>query len=111
LWAVRLCKSRSIAIAACRGGRVRINGRVAKPSSTVRVGDRVSARLVDRDRVVEVVQLIDERVSAPLAAECLQDHSPPAQKADYVPPLFRRDRGTGRPTKRERRQLDRFRDR
>jgi len=96
---------------ACKGGHVRINGRPAKPASAVRVGDRVEARVADRDRVLEVVRLIDKRVAAPLAAECVVDHSPPAPPREYVAPLFRRDPGAGRPTKKDRRRLDRLRNR
>jgi ribosome-associated heat shock protein Hsp15 len=105
LWAIRLCKSRSEATAACRGGHVRVNGRTAKPASTVTVGDRVEARLHDRDRTVEVVRAIDTRVGAPIAVECYIDHTPPRPKDDVVAD---RERGSGRPTKRERRQLDRW---
>lgn len=109
LWAVRLLKTRALATAACKGGHVRINGRPAKPATPVRVGDRVEAHVHDRDRVLEVVRLIDKRVSAPLAAECVVDHSPPPPPREYVAPLFRRDPGSGRPTKRDRRRLDDFR--
>jgi len=111
LWAVRLFKTRSLATAACKGGHVRINGNSVKPASAVRVGDRVEARVGDRQRVVEVVRLIDKRVSAPIAAECVVDHSPPQPPREYVAPLFRRDRGAGRPTKKDRRNLDRLRGR
>lgn len=111
LWAVRLFRTRSLAIAACKGGHVRVNGNPAKPATSVRVGDRVEARVGDRDRVLEVVRLIDKRVAAPLAAECLVDHSPPAPPREFVAPLFRRDRGAGRPTKKDRRSLDRMRNR
>ena len=112
LWAVRLYRSRSLATAACRGGHVRVNGRPAKPATPVRVGDRIEAHVAERDRVLEVVRLIDKRVGAPIAAECLVDHSPPAPPREVVPPpLFHRARGTGRPTKKDRRALDRFRDR
>ena len=112
LWAVRIYKSRSIASDACKGGHVTVNGRSAKPASPVRIGDRVEAYAGERQRVLEVVRLIDKRVSAPLAAECLVDHSPPAPPREVVPrPLFERPRGTGRPTKKDRRALDRFRDR
>ena len=111
LWAVRIFKTRSLATDACKAGHVRINGTRAKPASPVRVGDRVEARHADRDRVLEVVQLIDKRVAAPNAATCLVDHSPPPEPREYVAPLFRRDPGTGRPTKKDRRQLDRLRNR
>ena len=111
LWAVRVYKTRSVATDACKGGHVRINGRSAKAATPVRVGDRVEARAGDRDRVFEVVKLIGKRVSAPLAAECVVDHSPPPPPREYVAPLFRRDPGAGRPTKKDRRRLDRFRGR
>ena len=112
LWAVRIYRSRSIASDACKGGHVSINGRSVKPATPVRIGDRVEAYAGERQRVLEVVRLIDKRVSAPLAAECLVDHSPPPPpREEYVRPLFSRDPGQGRPTKRDRRQLDRFRQR
>src|SRR4051812_3177098 len=82
LWAIRLCKSRSEAMAACRGGHVRLNGRPAKPAATVTVGDRVEARVHDRDRTVEVTRVIDTRVGAPIAIECYIDHTPPEAKRE-----------------------------
>ena len=109
LWAIRLCKTRAEATSACRGGHVRVNGRPAKPATPVAVGDRVEARLYERDRAVEVTRVIDTRVGAPIAAECYVDHSPPLPQRD--PASAGRDRGAGRPTKRERRQLDRWRTR
>ncbi|MEO5900420.1 MAG: RNA-binding S4 domain-containing protein [Ilumatobacteraceae bacterium] len=109
LWAVRMFKTRSIATDACKGGHVRINGKAAKAASAVKVGDRVEARVADRERILEVVRLIDKRVAAPLAAECIVDHSPPPPPRDDVIPVFRRDPGTGRPTKKDRRRIDRFR--
>jgi ribosome-associated heat shock protein Hsp15 len=110
IWAVRLCKTRAEASAACRGGHVRVNGASAKPATPVHVGDRVEAFVHGRARVLEVVRDIDKRVSAPLAAECVVDHSPPPPPRDGAVDLSR-DPGSGRPTKRERRQLDRFRSR
>ena len=110
LWSIRLFKSRAEATNACRAGHVRINGRAAKPASTVAVGDRIDARAHGRDRVVEVVRAINTRVGTPVAVECYVDHSPPpAPRAAGYPAA--RERGAGRPTKRERRQLDRWRDR
>ncbi|HSL58699.1 MAG TPA: RNA-binding S4 domain-containing protein [Acidimicrobiales bacterium] len=111
LWAVRIFPTRSAATDACRGGHVRVNGAPAKPATTVKVGDRVAARAGGRDRDLEVVRLIEKRVGAPIAAECLVDHSPPPPPREERPgPVFERERGTGRPTKRDRRQLDRFRE-
>lgn len=109
LWAVRIFKTRTDATEACRGGHVKVDGTTAKPATPVRVGNRVEAYVHGRQRVLEVVRLIDKRVGAPVAAECLVDHSPPPPPRDEagLQPLF----GTGRPTKRDRRQLDRIRSR
>jgi ribosome-associated heat shock protein Hsp15 len=109
LWSVRVFRSRSEATEACRGGHVRVNDRPAKAATTVRVGDRVAARAHGRARVLEVVNVIERRVGAPIAAECFVDHSPPPPPRDQSDPLFVRDPATGRPTKRDRRQLDRLR--
>ena len=108
LWAVRLYKTRSAATAACRGGHVRVNRMPAKASTMVEVGDRIEA-FVERERILEVVTVIAKRVGAPLAATYLIDHSPPAPVIKREPRVFVRERGAGRPTKRERRELDRLR--
>ena len=108
LWAVRITKTRSDAAAACRGGHVRVNDRPAKTATTVVPGDEVRARVGDKTRVVEVVRVIQKRVGAPEATACFIDRTP-APPPDVLIPVARRDRGAGRPTKRERRQLDAFR--
>jgi ribosome-associated heat shock protein Hsp15 len=108
LWAVRLYKTRTSATAACRGGHVRVNRAAAKASTPVKIGDRVEA-FVERPRILEVAALIDKRVGAAVAATCLVDHSPPVPVVKREPRVFVRARGTGRPTKRERRKLDRLR--
>jgi ribosome-associated heat shock protein Hsp15 len=110
LWAVRLYKTRAVASDACKGGHVEINGHPAKPASTVKVGDRVKARAGSRVRELEVVKIIEKRVGAPVAAECLIDHTPAPDPQQQVP-VFQRDARTGRPTKRDRRELDRLRER
>ncbi len=84
LWAVRLYKSRSAATAACRGGKVRVNRAPAKASTPVKIGDRVDA-FIGRERIVEVVAIINKRVGAAAAATCLVDHSPPAPWTAYRP--------------------------
>lgn len=111
LWAVRIYQTRSTAATACTGGHVRVNGAPAKPATTIRVGDRVTAFAGGRERVLEAVRIIDKRVSATLAAECVIDTSPPPPPREDDGPLFARARGAGRPTKRDRRRLDRFRAR
>ena len=109
LWAVRLYKTRSSATDACRGGHVRVNGKPAKAATTLKVGDRVEATVGRRPRDLEVVQLLEKRVGAPAAAPAFVDHSPPPPPKEEDAPVFFRERGAGRPTKRERRDLDRFR--
>ena len=112
LQAVRITKTRSGAAAACRGGHVSINGASARPSSAVRAGDHVEARVNQRERIVDVTKLITKRVDAATAAECFEDHSPPPpERDDTFQPIAVRDRGAGRPTKRDRRQIDRVRGR
>ena len=108
LWAVRLTKTRPDAAAACRGGHVRVNDRPAKPSTPVSPGDRVHARLGDTTRIVEVLRVIQKRVGAADAVTCYLDRTPKAAPAASVPVAFR-DRGAGRPTKRDRRILDKWR--
>ena len=110
IWGVRLFPTRAAATAACKAGHVRVNGTGAKPSSPVRVGDRVAAQVGPRVRDYEVVRLIEKRVGAKVAIDCIVDHSPPPPPPEEIP-VFRRDPGTGRPTKRDRRRLDRLRGR
>lgn len=111
LWAVRLAKTRSAATTACRGGHVRVNGERAKPALKVHVGDEVRIRITGFDRVVTVTKLISKRVSATVAADCLIDRTPPRPERIAAPAAIMRDRGAGRPTKRERRQIDQLRGR
>ena len=108
LWAVRLTKTRPDAAAACRGGHVRVNDRLAKPSTSVSPGDEVRARVADATRVVEVVRVIQKRVGAGDAVTCYLDRTPAAPPIS-APPVAVRDRGAGRPTKRDRRMLDKWR--
>ncbi|MFI6170987.1 RNA-binding S4 domain-containing protein [Nocardia sp. NPDC051052] len=107
-WAVRLFKTRSAAAEACRGGHVRVNGVAAKPAQSVKPGDEVRVRISGIERIVIVEQIVTKRVSAPLAAQCLIDRSPPPPSREILATLPRRDRGSGRPTKRERRETDRL---
>jgi ribosome-associated heat shock protein Hsp15 len=109
LWSIRLYKMRSEATEACRGGHVHVNRAAAKPATPVRVGDRITARAGGRERVVEVARVIDKRVGATVAAECFVDHSPPPPPREFVAPPLLRDPSSGRPTKRDRRQIDRLR--
>ena len=111
LCAVRITKTRSLAATACQGGHVGVNGAGAKPATEVKPGDRRGGGLAGRHRILEVVRPIEKRVGAALAAECLVDHSPPPPERTTADDVWTRDRGAGRPTKRERREIDRFRGR
>ena len=108
LWAVRVYKTRSAATTACRAGHVRIGGDRAKAAQPVRIGDEVRVRIAGFDRILVVRQLLTKRVGAPLAAAAAEDRTPVREP---VAQLAVRDRGAGRPTKRERRDMDRLRGR
>jgi len=111
IWAVRIVKTRSLATAACRAGHVKVNGERAKAAQAIRVGDEVRVRDSGFDRVLVVKRLIVKRVSAPVAAESFTDNTPPPPPREEIPFAPVRDRGAGRPTKRERRDLEKLRGR
>jgi ribosome-associated heat shock protein Hsp15 len=111
LWAARVFKTRSIATAACDGGKVDVNDQSAKPARGVRPGDYIKVTLPQgRRRVLKVVGLGERRGSATVARGLFEDLTPPEPvRPRYAQPPFR-PAGAGRPTKRERRALDRLRD-
>ena len=106
LWSVRQIKSRSAATSACKAGHVRINGETAKPAQYVSVGDEVRYRVDGFDRLLTVTRILTKRVGAPIARTAYIDSSPPRPSPLDAPAAVIRDRGAGRPTKKERRQLD-----
>ncbi|MEU9106929.1 RNA-binding S4 domain-containing protein [Streptomyces xanthophaeus] len=109
LWSVRLTKTRSTAATACRAGHVKVNGERAKPAQAVRAGDEVRLFHAGRERIVVVRRPVSKRVGAPVAAECLIDKSPPPPTPVEAAVVGIRDRGAGRPTKRERREIENLR--
>ncbi len=109
LWAVRIFKTRSQAQAACRGGHVRVDGDRAKPSTLVGTGTRVVVTGGPQERTVVVQRPLRKRVGAPLAAQAMIDETPPPPPKVEEAALPRRERGAGRPTKRERRDITRLR--
>ncbi|HEU4849188.1 MAG TPA: RNA-binding S4 domain-containing protein [Terrimesophilobacter sp.] len=111
LWAVRVFKTRSAATSGCRAGHVRVGGDRAKAAQPVRVGDEVRVRIAGFDRVLTVKRLLVKRVSAAEATECYLDLTPPPPPREAVALAPRRDRGAGRPTKRDRREMERLRGR
>lgn len=111
LWAVRIYKTRSAATTACRAGHVRVNGEKAKAAQPVRPGDEVRVRIGGFDRMLVVRQTITKRVGAALVAASVDDQTPPPPPRELTAFVPRRDRGAGRPTKRERRDIDKLRGR
>lgn len=111
LWAVRVYKTRSAATTACRAGHVRVNGDRAKAAQPVRPGDELRVRINGFDRILIVKQPISKRVGAAVAAEAAEDRTPPPPPREFAGVIATRDRGAGRPTKRERREIDRLRGR
>lgn len=111
IWSVRLTKTRTMAATACRAGHVRVNGERVKPAQSLRPGDEVRLRLAGRERIVIVSKIISKRVGAAIAAECFVDNSPPPPAPEEIAAVGHRDRGAGRPTKRDRRDLEQLRGR
>ena len=112
LWAVRIFKTRSMAADACKNGRVMMNGLPVKPSKTIREGDTISVRKPPITYTFRVLQAIENRVGAKLVPDMLENLTPREQydllELSRVSGFVNRARGTGRPTKKERRDLDDF---
>lgn len=110
LWCVRLFKSRTLATAACEGGKVKIAGQAVKPARAVKPGDIIEAVAGDVNRTVKVLQLLDQRVGAAKVPEFMEDLTPASefQKKRESHILGFRPKGAGRPTKRDRRILQSF---
>lgn len=112
LWSVRIFKSRTIATAACKAGRVRIGESVAKPSDKVSVGQKVYVKKEGFNLEFLVKKLIEKRVGAPIAQTCYENLTPEAEMNKFSnwfvgkAGVERREKGAGRPTKRERREID-----
>lgn len=116
LHVARVFKTRSQATRACTLGRVRVNDATAKPHRDLALGDRIEIDLRDWTRIVVVKELRDRPLPKAEAARLCEDLSPPRPVLDPIERLARRppaprEKGAGRPTKRERRELDRFRER
>lgn len=110
LFSVRLARTRSAASATVRAGHVRVNGKAVKAAQPVRVGDDVRIRRPGREHVYVVRRILTRRVGAPIARTAYEDRTPqPAPQLLARPP--RREPGAGRPTKKERREMDRLRGR
>lgn len=109
-WAARVFKTRSLAAQACDGGRVHVNDQAAKPARGLRPGDVIQATLGEgRRRILKVAALDDRRGPAAAARALYEDLTPPEPRRPRWAPAALRPVGAGRPTKRERRAIDRLR--
>lgn len=110
LWAIRLFKTRSLATEACKAGRVKFNGQNLKASAVVKPGDVYQVSKGIEKKVIEVVELLYNRVEAKIAVTKYKDITPEEEtygfKSVFHAPALKRDRGTGRPTKKDRREID-----
>lgn len=113
LWAVRLYKTRSQAITACRAGHVKVNGESVKPSHDVRLQEIITAKTGIITRTVKVIGFTENRVGAKIVPNFLEDLTPPSEyekpREINLVPWYLREKGMGRPTKKDRRLLDQFR--
>jgi ribosome-associated heat shock protein Hsp15 len=112
LWAVRLFKTRTLAAAACRDGQVTIAGLAVKASRDVKLNDIIQAKTGDITRTVKVLKFLEKRVGAPLVKDFAEDLTPASEyekqrEPKFQPPFFR-PKGAGRPTKKDRRDMDKM---
>lgn len=110
LWSIRVFKTRSLATEACKAGRVKLKGQNVKPSYVVKVGETFAVQKGIERKLLFVTGLLDKRVDAKTAALYYEDRTPIEDtygfKSVFQAPILTRDRGTGRPTKRDRREID-----
>lgn len=113
LWSIRIFKSRTLATDACKGGKVKVAGIGVKPSHLIAEGDVVAVKKEGFTFEFRAIQLIEKRVGAPIAITCYEDVTSLEEKNKYAawflnaaPTAEKRERGTGRPTKKERRDID-----
>jgi ribosome-associated heat shock protein Hsp15 len=114
LWSVRVFKSRTISTDACKESKVKVNGETAKASQLIQTGDRIEVKKEGFNFQFRVIQLIEKRVGAPIAITCYEDLTPPEELNKYKEWFVGkagaeyRDKGTGRPTKKDRREIEGF---
>jgi len=110
LWAVRLYKTRSQAADACRGGRVSISNQTVKPSREIKIGNIIQIKILQITKTVKVIGIIENRVSAKIAVNLVEDLTPPEEynKLKIAKDEFfvKREKGSGRPTKKDKREID-----
>lgn len=114
LWSIRIFKTRTLAADACKAGRVKLNGQNIKPSHEVKVGETYQISKGIEKKVVKVTGLLENRTDAKTAVQFYEDLTPVEEtysyKSAFHAPVVRRDHGTGRPTKKDRREIDDLQD-
>jgi ribosome-associated heat shock protein Hsp15 len=114
MWAIRAFKTRTLASDACKAGRVKLDGNNIKPSHEVKIGEIYQVSKGIERKVIKVTGLLENRVDAKTAIFFYEDITPVEQtsafKSMFQAPLLKRDRGTGRPTKKDRREIDDLKD-
>ena len=110
LWSIRAFKTRSEATDACNGGKIRLNGGDVKPSKLVHRGDKIVVRKPPVTYTYKVKELVDKRQGAKLVSDFVENLTPEEELQKLHAPVetffLKRDRGTGRPTKKDRRQME-----
>lgn len=114
LWSIRLFKTRTLASDACKAGRVKLDGNNIKPSHEVKLGEVYQISKGPDRKTIRVTGLLESRADAKTAVGFYEDITPveetPTFKSMFHAPVLKRDRGTGRPTKRDRREIDGLQD-
>ena len=114
LWATRWFKTRSLAADACTSGKIKAEGQTLKPSANVTQGMLLQITRNHIKHTIRVIKVIEKRVGAPEAQACFEDLTPPEEREKFNPAFFFhfevREKGAGRPTKKERREIDKFKD-
>lgn len=107
LWTTRMFKTRNLATQACRGGHVQLDGQRVKAAQKVSIGQEVRVRKAGTEFIREITGFVETRPQAAIAIQCYEDRTPPPDPAlrGFVP---RRDKGLGRPTKKDRRDMEKF---
>ncbi|MXV53114.1 RNA-binding S4 domain-containing protein [Pedobacter sp. HMF7647] len=109
LWAIRAFKTRSLATDACKAGRIKLNAQTVKPSHVVKIGETYTVQKGSEKRVIKVSGLLERRVDAKTAISFYEDLTPIEERHSYKSmfhaPGLQRDRGAGRPTKKDRRDI------
>ncbi len=113
LWAIRMYKSRTLASDAIKGGKVKLDGDNFKPSHNVKIGETYTLTIGNDKKIIEVTALLEKRGNFELAQKHYADHSPPKTKQEKLDSVFftvniKRDKGSGRPTKKDRRDISGF---